>query len=146
MLFCRYWHAEKKWDEVLSMGCRVFAVADDDSMLDFPGDLTNAASMNCQALMVSVAGVANSPCARPEIFGKGLPNQFGEAGKGWTVALMGNDLTGLERTDTTGIGIGMINDTRGEAIRKRFVDAMALGRTYASTGVTISNIQVDGNR
>ena len=52
----QFWLATAKWDEVLSRGCRVFGLADDDSMLDFPG-------------------VENSPSARPEIRGRGLPNQ-----------------------------------------------------------------------
>jgi hypothetical protein len=65
----QYWLATAKWDEILSSGCRVYAVADDDSMLDFPG-------------------VARGKCTRPDLYGKGLPNMFGTCGLGWNMIFM----------------------------------------------------------
>ena len=97
----KYWHAEIQWDRVLSMGCRVWCLSDDDSMLDFPG-------------------IASSPCIRQELRGIGLPNQvsplffsnpkpvlvlqFGTAGFGWNQVFLDRDPTGLSSQESVNIG------------------------------------------
>ena len=123
----QYWLATQKWDDILTAGCRVFAVADDDSMLDFPG-------------------VGNSSSSRPEIRGKGLPNQFGGCGFGWSMVYMGHDRAGTTEAETCGMGVGAGGDQRGRAVRQRLISAMSQGRFYCSTGVTISAIEVEGDR
>lgn len=87
----------------------VLAVADDDSMLDFPG-------------------VGSSESARPEIRGRGLPNQFCGCGFGWSMVYMGSDVTGTTERETCGIGIGAGGDVRGRAVRERVVASMSAGR------------------
>lgn len=116
----KYWLATQKWDRILSTVCRVLAVADDDSMLDFPG-------------------VEKSACCRPELKGIGLPNMYGNCGFGWNMVFMDGV---REPIDTSDLGTGSAEDKRGHEARQRFTRAMRQGRYYCTTGVTITAVHV----
>jgi hypothetical protein len=47
---------------------------------------------------------------------------------------------------TCDVGVGEDGDRRGHGVRQRLVAAMRSGRFYASTGVTIINVAVDGDQ
>lgn len=51
---------------------------------------------------------------------------------------------GLARTDTTDVGLGEANCPKGYDVRKKMVAAMRSGRYYCSTGVTITDVRVEG--
>ena len=53
---------------------------------------------------------------------------------------------GTTEAETCDIGIGQAGDMRGRAVRQRVISAMCRGQFYASTGVTITSIGVEGDR
>jgi len=91
--------------------------------------------------MLDFPGIAKGACTRPEIYGKGLPNKFGTCGLGWNMVFMDNGYTTEQTTD---VGVGEAGCMKGRKQRTEFVSAMKAGRYYCSTGVTITNITVQG--
>lgn len=159
------WLAEQKWDDVLSLGCRVWALAEDDGALDFIG-VTTCHQSGCYNMSMCFQ-VEDVQRIRPDVAAKGLPNTITESGLSYQMVFIDKDSTGLAPADTaqsSGIGyLGtlvilrrtqqtcistgrrlFVGDSRGETVRRQFTSAMKAGRFYASTGVHITNITVCG--
>ena len=62
------------------------------------------------------------------------------------MVFMGKDSEGTSRKETTGIGVGEDGDERGQSVRQRLVTSMSNGQFYASTGVTITGVVVEGDQ